>query len=336
MSPRRSTTARPARLRRAALAFVIAGASLAGAIGTAGAQTVVGTTAAVYRLDKDSDYEQGCFAPCECPVLIRSGVKGTFLLTPSGFDGLYTNYAVTEINWIVSLNGSDTFVTGSGTYKVGGEFALQQELTLDLKVGDDAAQHFDSGLVGATAPFPAIDLTVSVNRQICFDTVFRVTASPVPPDQIRPYKLTSDSTFQRGCFGACLCVVGPKLPIAGTFALVPLASTPPWSEFAVINVRWRALDSSSPGQSSGIPVRGFGEYVVGGDFALQQRMNLMLTVDKEAPAHFDSGLVLGGGTPRIDVRVSIAGANCFDTVIEIHAVPRRMLPHPAIRTDGDS
>jgi len=336
MRPRRSTTIRPAPFWRAALALLIGGAMLAAATGTAGAQTVTGTTAAVYRLDKDSDYEQGCFAPCECPVLIRSGVKGTFTLTPTGFDGLFATYAVTEINWIVSLNGTDTFVTGSGTYKVGGEFALQQELTLDLKVGDDAPQHFDSGLVGATVPFPELDLTVSINKQICFDTVFRVTASPVPPDQIRPYKLTADSTFQRGCFGACLCVVGPKLPIAGTFALVPLASTPPWNEFAVINVRWRALDSSSSGQSSSIPVRGFGEYVVGGDFALQQRMNLMLTVDKEAPAHFDSGLVPGGGTPRIDVRVSIAGANCLDTVIEIHAEPRRMLPHPAIRTDGDS
>src|SRR2546425_443648 len=131
MRPRRSTTIRPAPFWRAALALLIGGAMLAAATGTAGAQTVTGTTAAVYRLD--------------------------------------------------------------------------------------------SGLVGATVPFPELDLTVSINKQICFDTVFRVTASPVPPDQIRPYKLTADSTFQRGCFGACLCVVGPKLPIAGTFALVPLA-----------------------------------------------------------------------------------------------------------------
>jgi len=336
MRPLKPIAALGAFLRRAAPPLVLAAATLTAATGSAVAQTVTSTTAAVYRLDKTSNYDQGCFGSCECFVQWISGVKGTFILTPAGSDGLFTSYTVTEINWIITLNGTDTFVTGSGTYKVGGEFALQQELTLDLKVGDAASQHFDSGLVGATVPFPAIDLTVSVDGMICYDTVFRVTASPVPLEEIRPYKLTTDSTFQRGCFGACLCVVGPKLPIAGTFALVPLASTPIRNEFAVINVRWRALDPSSPGQSSSIPVRGFGEYVVGGEFAVQQRMNLMLTVDKEAPAHFDSGLVPGGGTPRIDVRVSIAGANCFDTVIEIHAEPRRMLPHPAIRTDGDS
>src|SRR3989441_4520523 len=287
---------------RAALLLLIAGATLAAGTGTAGAQTAT-TTQAVYRLSKDSDYQQGCFAPCMCPVMISSGVTGTFILTPAGFDGLFTTYAVTEVNWIVSLNGTDTFVTGSGTYKVGGEFALQQELALDLQVGDGAVQHFDSGLTGATAPFPDIDLTLSINKQTCFDTVFRVSASPVPPDQIRPYRLVAGSTFQRGCFGACLCAIGPKLPIAGTFALVPLVSTPPWNEFAVINVRWRALDSSATALSSRIPVRGAGTYVYGGDFALQQRMNLMLKVDQDDPAHFDSGLVPGGGGfPRIDIR----------------------------------
>ncbi|OLE67625.1 MAG: hypothetical protein AUG09_01515 [Acidobacteria bacterium 13_1_20CM_2_68_7] len=243
---------------RAALLLLIAGATLAAGTGTAGAQTAT-TTQAVYRLSKDSDYQQGCFAPCMCPVMISSGVTGTFILTPAGFDGLFTTYAVTEVNWIVSLNGTDTFVTGSGTYKVGGEFALQQELALDLQVGDGAVQHFDSGLTGATAPFPDIDLTISVNKQTCFDTVFRVSASPVPPDQIRPYRLVAGSTFQRGCFGACACAAGPKLPIAGTFALVPLVSTPLWNNYAVINVRWRAFDSSTAGlSSSSIPVRGFG------------------------------------------------------------------------------
>ena len=322
---------------RAALLLLIAGATLAAGTGTVDAQTAT-TIPAVYRLNKDSNYQQGCFAPCLCPVLISSGVTGTFIMTQTGFDGLFTTYAVTEINWIVSLNGSDTFVTGSGTYKVGGEFALQQELVLDLQVGDGTVQHFDSGLTGATAAFPDIDLTISVNKQTCFDTVFRVSASPVPPDQIRPYRLVAGSTFQRGCFGACDCAAGPKLPIAGTFALVPLVSTPLWNNYAVINVRWRAFDSSTTGvSSSSIPVRGFGEYVYGGDFALEQRMNLMLSVDKNAPVHFDSGLAPGGGSfPRIDVRVSIAGAGCVDTVIDIHAEPRKMPFRRSTRTDGDS
>ncbi|OLC53487.1 MAG: hypothetical protein AUH92_05930 [Acidobacteria bacterium 13_1_40CM_4_69_4] len=330
------STDRAAAPIRAALLLAVVIATLVAATGTAGAQTASLTTPAVYRLNKDSTYPQGCFAPCLCPVMTSSGAKGTLILTPAGFDGLFTNYAVTEVNWLISLNGTDTFVTGSGTYKIGGEVAVQQELSLDLKVGDNAVQHFDSGLVGATTSFPDLDVTISINNQTCFDTVFHVSASPVPPDQIRPYRLVAGSTFQRGCTGACACAVGQKLPLAGTFALVPLASTPPWNEFAVINVRWRALDPSATGLSSSIPVRGAGEYAFGGDFALQQRMNLILKVDKDDPAHFDSGLVPGGGFPRIDVRISIAGATCFDTIMDIHAEPRKALFHRSTRTDGDS
>ncbi len=243
---------------------------------------------------------------------------------------------VTDINWILSINGTDTLVTGSGTYKVGGEFALQQELALDLKVGDNPVQHFDSGLVGSSVAYPAIDVMISINGMTCSDTVFHVVTSPVPIDQIRPYRLVSGSSFQRGCFNACDCAIGPQLPMTGTFALVPLAAAPLWNQFAVINARWRVMDSTATGSLSGFPVRGAGIYLYGGEFAVQQRMNLIMKVDKEDPAHFDSGLVPGGGTARIDVRVSVVGAVCLDTILEIHAEPRKALFRRSIRTDGDA
>ena len=131
--------------------------------------------------------------------MIAVPVKGTFVLTPTGFDSLFTTYTVSDVNWIVSIGGTATTVTGSGTYKIGGEFALQQELSLDLQVGTNKVQHFDSGLVTGPAPVPDIKATVSVNGQACFDTVFDVSASPVPLDQIHPYRLLASSTFQRGC-----------------------------------------------------------------------------------------------------------------------------------------
>ena len=249
--------------------------------------------------------------------MIPVPVKGTFVLTPTGFDGLFNTYAVTDVNWLVSIGGTDTVVTGSGTYKFGGEFALQQELSLDLQVGGDKAQHFDSGLVTGPAPFPDIKVTISVNGQVCFDTVFEVSASPVPLDQIQPYGLLDGSTFQRGCFQACDCALGPLDPIVGTFSLVPLDTTPLFREFAVVNVRWLALDPSDR-----IPVRGFGTYKVGGEFAVQHQLKLLLKVGSENPALFDRGLVPGGGDfPRIDIPISISGAVCFDTVIDIHAAP---------------
>jgi hypothetical protein len=327
--------ARPAGWFRSALLPSIVILILLAATGAATAQTATDTLPILYRLDKGSNYEQGCFGPCACPVLVSTPAAGTFVLTPAGFDGLFNNFKVTDINWIVSINGADTFVTGSGTYKVGGEFAVQQELVLDLKVGDGAVQHFDSGLVGSTVPYPGIDVTVSVNGMTCFDTVFHVVTSPVPVNQIRTYRLVSGSSFQRGCFNACDCAVGAKLPMTGNFALVPLVSASPWNEFAVVNARWRVLDSTATGALSGFPVRGEGVYLFGGDFAVQQRMNLIMKVDKEAPAHFDSGLVVGGGTPRIDVRVSVVGAVCVDTILEIHAEPRKLF-RQSPRTDGDA
>src|SRR6266496_1989597 len=201
-----------------------------GASSHAGAQT--GT---LYRLNQDSTFQQGCFAPCLCPIMVAVPVKGTFVLTPTGFDGLFDTYAVTDVNWLVSIGGTDTTVTGSGTYKFGGEFALQQQLSLDLQVGGDKVQHFDSGLVTGPAPFPDIKVTISVNGQVCYDTVVQVSASPVPLDQINPYRLLAGSTFQRGCFEACDCALGPLDQIVGTFALVPLDTTPLFREFAIVN-----------------------------------------------------------------------------------------------------
>ena len=274
-------------------------------------------TGTLYRLNQDSAFQQGCFPPCLCPIMIAVPVRGTLVLTPTGFDGLFNTYAVSDVNWIVSIGGTETTVTGSGTYKIGGEFALQQQLSLDLRVGADKVQHFDSGLVTGPAPFPGIKVTISVNGQVCFDTVFELSASPVPLDQIRPYRLLEGSTFQRGCFGACDCAVGPLDEIVGTFALVPPDTTTLFRECAVVDVRWQALDPSHR-----IPVRGFGTYRVGGEVAVQHQLRLLLTVDAEVSALFDSGLVPGGGNfPRIDTPISISGAVCFDTVINIHAAP---------------
>ena len=143
------------------------------------AQAGTSSTVTVYRLNQDSTYEQGCFPPCLCPVLASSAVRGTFVLTPTGFDGLFYTYAVEDVDWVVSIDGTNTLVTGLGTYKLGGEVALQQELSLYLQVGGATIEHFDSGLVSELTQFPDIKVTISINGQVCFDTVFGVSASPV-------------------------------------------------------------------------------------------------------------------------------------------------------------
>jgi hypothetical protein len=308
---------------RTLLAFVV---TLAAAVGAARAQTDLATTSTgIYRLDKGSTFQRGCFEPCMCPMLVEVPVRGTFSLIPTGFDGLFQNYKITDINWTVSLGDPELRITGSGTYKVGGEFTLQQDLSLDLLVGDGPAQHFDSGLVVPGAPFPHLSATISVNKMYCFDTVIVVNASPAPLAEIHPYRLLRDSTFQRGCFGACDCALGLPQPVVGTFALVNLGQDPLFTEFAVVNVRW-AISSALDLAATTVPIRGFGIYRYGGEFALVERLGLDLTVDGEPQTHYDSGLVpVGAAFPRIDTSLSINNLACYDTLIHVDAWPRRAL-----------
>src|SRR5262245_9806075 len=84
-------------VKNAALVALLCGVACSS--GLSQAQTASGST--LYRLNTNSSFEQGCFGPCECPVLIVEPVKGTFILTPTGFDGLFSNYAVTDVNWRV-------------------------------------------------------------------------------------------------------------------------------------------------------------------------------------------------------------------------------------------
>jgi len=169
------------RIHLAALPVVV---SCALATLTEPAKGGAANSSVVYQLNADSSFMQGCFPPCLCPVMLGDPVKGTFLLTPMGFDGLFNTYAITNVSWIFWINGTNLLVTGSGTYKVGGEVALQQELSLALRLGGSTVAQFDSGLVPDSAPFPDIKVTISMNRQVCYDKVFNVNASPVPVPQV--------------------------------------------------------------------------------------------------------------------------------------------------------
>lgn len=313
------------RVGAAAGAAALAATLILGAAAGAHEAQAADASAVIYRLDKGSAYQQGCFDPCLCPLLEERPVRGTFALAPAGFDGLFDNYRVEDVNWTVSLGDPELRITGSGTYRLGGEFALMEQLVLDLRAGDNPVQRFDSGRVPTTGEFPAIGVTVSIHGQFCFDTVLRLAASPVPREQIHPYRLEPTSTFLDGCAGACDCFPGEPQPIGGTFALVDLRQDLLFRQFGVVDVDWGV---APPAGSSGasLPVRGFGTYRIGGEVALQHRLRLDLRVGGEDLAPFDSGLVAGGAAfPRLDIRISRANAECLDTVIDVRARPRRGL-----------
>lgn len=131
-----------------------------------------------YFLTPLSAYETGCFGPCECPVFTR-GLEGTFVLQYLSSDPLYDNYSVRDVRWSVRDTNSSTGIgiTGSGTYKVGGEFAVQQQMSLDLSVNGAAPRRFDSGLVLGGGDFPHIAIDISLHQNTaCTDTVMHVDA----------------------------------------------------------------------------------------------------------------------------------------------------------------
>ncbi|MEK7282203.1 MAG: hypothetical protein AAB249_00205, partial [Acidobacteriota bacterium] len=256
-------------------------------------------------------------------MLEQAAVRGTLRLAPAGSDWRYDYYKVSDVNWTVAFGNSELRITGSGTYTIGGEFALVHRRELDLAVGDNPVQHFDSGRIPVSAAFPAIDVAVSLHGQYCFDTVIHVVTTPVPLDQIHLYRLLSDTTFQRGCFGLCDCLLGEEQPVAGTFLLVDLDETPKFREFAIVDVRW-SVGAAAGTTLARTPIRGFGMYRIGVESAWLHRLALDLFVGREPLTHYDSGLVAPTTRfPRIDADISIGGLTCYDTLIRVHAGPRR-------------
>lgn len=137
-----------------------------------------------------SGYETGCRPPCECPIF-EQPTYGSFELRFLGTDPLYTYYAVDR--YIASFNNGPGAVSivGSGHYKIGGEVALTQQMTLDLQVWGGPVQHFDSGLVPVNTPFPRIHVSCAAHRFACLDTVVAVDAKPVDPVSATPPALSA-------------------------------------------------------------------------------------------------------------------------------------------------
>src|SRR5438552_18526971 len=141
-------------------ARVLALVLVAAATTPAGAQSTTSPT--LYRLEAGSSFSRGCYGPCQCPIFTTQDIRGTYTLALDHVDPLFTWYRVEKVNWVVALGGKDTRVTGSGTYRVGGEVALQQQMKLTLTIGDECAQISDRGQVGGEGSFPESDIAMSM------------------------------------------------------------------------------------------------------------------------------------------------------------------------------
>ena len=313
-------------LRRAAPNVLAAGLLVAVAI-----VLPVSSTAEVYRLTDASSYQEGCFDPCLCPMMEQRPALGTFGLRFTGSDAGFDRYAVEDVHWKMPGRDPELGAVGSGTYTVGSPDATavrKHRLELDLRLTGSDVEHFDSGwVIGPNLPH--IQITISIHGMYCHDRVFTVDADPVPASEIQSYALVEASTFQRGCFDPCDCPIGQEQPLLGTFSLLPLSNNTLFSAYGMVDVRWK-VSGSGYATPPDAPIAGAGSYRVGGEFAVQQRMEAELSVADEPSAPFDSGLVVGGGgfPDQIDVEISKNGKVCFDTVMHVVAARAQPLPEP--------
>jgi hypothetical protein len=191
--------------------------SLLGA-GSAGAAPADSSGTEYALITPPSALEFGCFGPCECPIQLLP-TFGSFQLVPIGVDPLFTNYAVKR--YIASFNNGPgaVAITGSGRYRIGGEFALVQQLTLDLDIEGQPTQHFDSGMVPVGTPFPQIDVSCSVHGFACLDSVLVVRARPIETTDvpISPKGVALTGVKPNPFQGSV--VIGWTLPRAGSFDL---------------------------------------------------------------------------------------------------------------------
>jgi len=130
-----------------------------------------------YQLVTGSSFQLGCFPPCECALGPKQPLGGTFTLVDLAPTPLFSEHALVNIKWLAAAPPQSIPVVGAGFYRLGGEVAVQQEMSLELAVGNLPLTLYDSGLVQTKAIFPLIDATISIPGDRCLNTVMVVKAA---------------------------------------------------------------------------------------------------------------------------------------------------------------
>lgn len=133
------------------------------------------------------------------------------------------------------------------------------------------------------------------------------------------YSLYTSSNLGYGCDGPCACPFVFTGPLSGSFTFYRTSVDPLYTHYALLNILWHY---TVPGTGKIANVTGHGTYDIGGEVAIQQRMQLDVVTDGVLAQHFDSGLVPARGIfPAIDIEVRVAVNACIDSVLHVVAGP---------------
>jgi len=150
--------------------------SLLALLSTLGTKGLAGEALTIeLTLTPDTVYTSGCVEPCLCPVQIFPAVSGTLTFRLSDSNLLFSTYGV-EADLTVP-GDPPLSLKGAGMYKVGGEFAIVQEMVLDLSTNGGPAERFQSGSVPEGGHFPqALEISILAQQGVCFATGLAVSA----------------------------------------------------------------------------------------------------------------------------------------------------------------
>ena len=145
------------------------------------AEPVVPASMLHFDLAEESTYQEGCFAPCDCPLEQPRRLDGSLSLVEILDHGTYVEYAVPHARFFArssTAGGHDVALKGFGRYTLIQGFAGPAHV-LELRLMSDGGevQLFDSSEFNTDPTFPLeFEITVDTNDQICFDTVLSLRA----------------------------------------------------------------------------------------------------------------------------------------------------------------
>jgi hypothetical protein len=187
-----------------------------GSLGSGATAAQVLDRPTLYRLERGTTFQRGCFPPCMCPIMEAAPVTGTFRLELVSVGDIFDYYRITRIHWKVRRHDGEILtITGSGDYYVS-TIIDQQRMSVELTVGSDPPTTYESDYVPGGAAFPRIAVAISIHGGYCFDTVIDLGARPARRFHVGRNDLSWDANAESNVPSTYDVVRGDLATLLGT------------------------------------------------------------------------------------------------------------------------